>query len=257
MTAAGGARGSGQGFGTGVRLQRQQPRSAAVVGWFTRRRQLFITRALNAHVATSGVSLPSSRQRLGTIRASTTGGKLMTMRHLRAAAAAALACVAITSCSSGHADVTPTPPVVQATATVSPKPSLAPGPAAIAAYSEFSRRELIAWHKRSSAGLNLDAYAQSGSTLDDAERQIRSLVANNQTVSGQPILSPKVVSANNLVVKLSDCVDNTPVTFVDASGKNTKTGPSRVPTKVVVERLSESDPWLVSKISPDFTGTKC
>lgn len=178
----------------------------------------------------------------------------MTMRHLRAAAAAALACTAIASCSSGHADVTPT---VVPTPTTTASPSLAPGPAAIAVYREFTRRTLVAWNKRSSAGLNLDSYAASGSTLAAVESEITDLKANDHTLTGQPILTPKVASATNLVVHLSDCVDNSQIKIVDGSGKRTNTGPTRIPTKVTVERLSESDPWLVTKESPDFTGTKC
>ncbi len=159
-----------------------------------------------------------------------------------------------TSCSASSSPGTnPTPSV-----TATPTPSLAPGPAAIAVYREFTRRELVAAHKGSTAGLDLASFAAPGSVLNSADQEIQILKTNHQTLSGQLILNPTVVSTTDLVVHLADCSDNSHITITDAAGKSVKTGPTRVPTKVTVERLSESDKWLITKLTQDYTGaTTC
>lgn len=186
----------------------------------------------------------------------TTPGALrnaISARTLLLTAAIAATALLTASCSSSSSPRTQPTPTVTATAT----PSLAPGPAAIAVYREFTRRELIAWHRRTTAGLNLASYAAPGTPLTNVDAEITSLLQNKQTLSGQPTLSPTVMSATDLIVHLTDCVDNSQITVVDDAGKNVKTGPTRIPTKVTVQRIAAEEPWLITKITSDFTGTKC
>lgn len=162
--------------------------------------------------------------------------------------------LALTGCSDGDTDASPSMPSPTQSAGSSSPSSTADNEdaAVIAAYTGSWDAQTEAYQKASSAGTDLKKNT-TFKALADIENDLSAMREAGQVTAGKPVIHPKVVKVTDAKIPtatVADCVDTTNWTLIDKTSKKKVPLPTERLTKYVSTATLEKwgTKWMVTEL---------